>query len=214
MCPGTSSTRTSASAAARWSRRKRPTPRNTPIRTTCLQGKWTHLASNKLFFEVADSTLIFNWPNHRKPEAPGISILNRNTGFRYNAPLASSLGQRVASESNQRGSMNYVTGSHAFKVGFTTAGSVAPRLVRRRRSGEWPRGGRRRLHVLEPDARKRHSRQQAVADHPIRGAGDLRRTAEGEPGALRPGSVDDEETDAQSGHPLRLLQRLRSRTDT
>jgi hypothetical protein len=85
-----------------------------------LQAKWTHLASNKLFFEVADSTLIFNWPNHRKPEAQGISILNNNTGFRYNAPLASSLGQRVASESNQRGSMNYVTGSHAFKVGFTT----------------------------------------------------------------------------------------------
>jgi hypothetical protein len=85
-----------------------------------LQGKWTHLASSKLFFEVADSTLIFNWPNHRKPEAPGISILNNNTGFRYNAPLASSLGQRVASESNQRGSVSYVTGSHAFKVGFTT----------------------------------------------------------------------------------------------
>ncbi|PYQ95003.1 MAG: hypothetical protein DMF96_23935 [Acidobacteria bacterium] len=85
-----------------------------------LQAKWTHLASNKLFFEVADSSLIFNWPNHRKPEAQGISILNNNTGFRYNAPLASSLGQRVASESNQRGSVNYVTGSHAFKVGFTT----------------------------------------------------------------------------------------------
>jgi carboxypeptidase family protein len=85
-----------------------------------LQGKWTHLQSSKLYFEVADSTLIFNWPNHRKPEAQGISILNNNTGFRYNAPLASSLGQRVASESNQRGSVSYVTGSHAFKVGFTT----------------------------------------------------------------------------------------------
>src|SRR5262245_808089 len=85
-----------------------------------LQGKWTRLQSNKLFFEVADSTLIFNWPNKRKPEATGVSILNNNTGFRYNAPLASSLGQRVASESNQRGSVSYVTGSHAFKVGFTT----------------------------------------------------------------------------------------------
>ena len=42
------------------------------------------------------------------------------TGFRYNAPIASTLGQRVASESNQRGSVSYVTGSHAFKVGFTT----------------------------------------------------------------------------------------------
>lgn len=86
-----------------------------------LQGKWTHLASNKLIWEIADSTLIFNWPNRRKPEAEtAISILNANTGFRYNAPLASSLGQRVASESNQRGSVSYVTGSHAFKVGFTT----------------------------------------------------------------------------------------------
>jgi len=86
-----------------------------------LQGKWTHLASNKMIWELADSTLIFNWPNHRKPEAANaISILNSSTGFRYNAPLASSLGQRVASESNQRGSVSYVTGSHAFKVGFTT----------------------------------------------------------------------------------------------
>src|SRR5712671_5286897 len=86
-----------------------------------LQAKWTHLASNKMIWELADSTLIFNWPNHRKPEAANaISILNGNTGFRYNAPLASSLGQRVASESNQRGSVSYVTGSHAFKVGFTT----------------------------------------------------------------------------------------------
>jgi hypothetical protein len=86
-----------------------------------LQAKWTHLASNKMIWELANSTLIFNWPNQRKPEAANaISILNGNTGFRYNAPLASSLGQRVASESNQRGSVSYVTGSHAFKVGFTT----------------------------------------------------------------------------------------------
>src|SRR5437899_1951965 len=86
-----------------------------------LQAKWTHLASNKMIWEIADSTLIFNWPNHRKPEAANaISILNGNTNFRYNAPLASSLGQRVASESNQRGSVSYITGSHAFKAGFTT----------------------------------------------------------------------------------------------
>jgi hypothetical protein len=86
-----------------------------------LQGKWTHLASNKLIWEIADSTLIFNWPNRRPVGSESsISILNGNTGFRYNAPIASTLGQRVASESNQRGSVSYVTGSHAFKVGFTT----------------------------------------------------------------------------------------------
>ena len=85
-----------------------------------LQFKWSRVMSNRFYFEAADSTLIFNWPNRRKPEAQGISILNGNTGFRYNAPLASSLGQRVASQSNQRASLSYVTGSHAFKVGFTT----------------------------------------------------------------------------------------------
>jgi hypothetical protein len=86
-----------------------------------LQGKWTHLANTKMIWELADSTLIFNWPNTRPPNAgDAISILNASTGFRYNAPLASSLGERVASESNQRGSVSYVTGSHAFKVGFST----------------------------------------------------------------------------------------------
>jgi hypothetical protein len=72
--------------------------------------------------------LIFNWPNVRKPEAmpipgnvlSGISISDNSSGKRINAPLASSLGQRVASQSNQRGSMSYITGSHAFKGGFTT----------------------------------------------------------------------------------------------
>lgn len=85
-----------------------------------LQAKWSRVITPKLFFEVADSTLIFNWPNRRKDGGDGISILNNNTGYRYNAPLASQLGQRVASQSNQRASLNYVTGSHAFKIGFTT----------------------------------------------------------------------------------------------
>jgi hypothetical protein len=86
-----------------------------------LQGKWTHLQNSKMIWEVANSTLIFNWPNIRQTDAAqSISILNANTGFLYNAPRASELGQRVASESNQRGSVSYITGSHAFKFGFTT----------------------------------------------------------------------------------------------
>ena len=85
-----------------------------------LQGKWSRIVTSKVFFEAADSTLIFNWPNRRKDGGTGISILNSNTGYRYNAPLPSQLGQRVASQSNQRASLSYVTGSHAFKVGFTT----------------------------------------------------------------------------------------------
>ncbi len=85
-----------------------------------LQAKWSRIITPRLFFEAADSTLIFNWPNQRKDGGTGISILNANTGYRYNAPLASELGQRVASQSNQRAALSYVTGSHAFKVGFTT----------------------------------------------------------------------------------------------
>ncbi|MGE3509744.1 MAG: carboxypeptidase regulatory-like domain-containing protein [Vicinamibacterales bacterium] len=85
-----------------------------------LQAKWSRIITPKLFFEAADSTLIFNWPNRRKDGGDGISIFNANTGYRYNAPQASELGQRVASQSNQRASLSYVTGSHAFKFGFTT----------------------------------------------------------------------------------------------
>ena len=85
-----------------------------------LQAKWSRVITPKLFFEAADSTLIFNWPNRRKDGGDGISILNASTGYRYGAPQASELGQRVASQSNQRASLTYVTGSHAFKFGFTT----------------------------------------------------------------------------------------------
>ena len=130
--------------------------------------------SNRLLFEVADSTLIFNWPNRRKPEAQGISILNGNTGFRYNAPLASSLGQRVASQSNQRASLSYVTGSHAFKVGFTTQEAWHHAWYDDGGPAAGARRGPRGLHLPE---------QPAVADHAVRRAGDVRRTPEGQPRA-------------------------------
>ncbi len=117
---GLSSTPTSACTAVRWWRRRRHQKQSTPTRTTCCRPSGAASSAPKLFFEVADSTLIFNWPNQRKDGGDGISILNANTGYRYNAPLASQLGQRVASQSNQRASLSYVTGSHAFKTGFTT----------------------------------------------------------------------------------------------
>ena len=86
-----------------------------------IQAKWTNLTSKRLLFELANSTLIFRWPNYRRPEsATSISILDAATGYRYNGPIASSIGGRQASESNQRGNMFYVTGSHAFKIGFTS----------------------------------------------------------------------------------------------
>jgi hypothetical protein len=86
-----------------------------------MQAKWTNIASKRLLFELADSTLIFRWPNYRRRESlTAVSILEASTGYRYNGPIASSIGGRQASESNQRGNIFYVTGSHAFKVGFTS----------------------------------------------------------------------------------------------
>ena len=54
-----------------------------------LQGKWTHLASNKLIWELANSTLIFNWPNYRQPEAANaISDLE----WQYGLPVQRAAG--------------------------------------------------------------------------------------------------------------------------
>jgi len=86
-----------------------------------IQSKWTNIANRRLMFELANSTLIFKWPNFRREESKtSISILEAATGYRYNGPLASSIGNRTASESNQRGNIFYVTGSHSFRVGFTS----------------------------------------------------------------------------------------------
>ena len=94
-----------------------------------LQGKWTHLASNKLFFEVADSTLIFNWPNHRKPEAHG----DLHSESQYRLPLQRAAGLEPGPARRQRiqparlGELR-----HRFtrlQGGLHDAGSVAPRLV-------------------------------------------------------------------------------------
>ena len=56
------------------------------------------------------------------PQARGPGDLDPESEHRIQVQRAagSSLGQRVASQSNQRASLSYVTGSHAFKVGFTT----------------------------------------------------------------------------------------------
>jgi hypothetical protein len=85
-----------------------------------LQAKWSFPATNKLLFEAADLTLIFDWPNFRQPGTDNaISILEASTNYRYNAALVTGYGHRIADQSNQRFTMSYVTGSHAFKAGLT-----------------------------------------------------------------------------------------------
>ena len=86
-----------------------------------LQFKWSRVMSNRLLLRSGRLDAHLQLAEYAgSPKHRASRILNGNTGFRYNAPLASSLGQRVASQSNQRASLSYVTGSHAFKVGFTT----------------------------------------------------------------------------------------------
>lgn len=90
------------------------------------QVAWSHPASNRLLFEaggtIVDGLIV------RRLTGGGyddVSILDANRNFRYNAaggnitgftqawgPKASDFGQ-----SNERFSMSYVTGSHAFKTG-------------------------------------------------------------------------------------------------
>jgi len=84
-----------------------------------LQAKWNFVASNKVLIEAGNTTLIFDWPNLRQPGAENaISILEQSTAYRYNAAQISSYGHRIADQSNQRFSVTYVTGSHAFKTGL------------------------------------------------------------------------------------------------
>ena len=84
-----------------------------------LQAKWNFVASNKVLIEAGNTTLIFDWPNLRQPGAENaISILEQPTAYRYNAAQISSYGHRIADQSNQRFSVTYVTGSHAFKTGL------------------------------------------------------------------------------------------------
>jgi hypothetical protein len=84
-----------------------------------LQVKWNFVASNRLLFEAGNTTLIFDWPNLRQAGAEtAISILEQSKNYRYNSAQISSYGHRIADQSNQRFSVSYVTGSHAFKTGL------------------------------------------------------------------------------------------------
>src|SRR5262245_55579266 len=84
-----------------------------------LQGKWSFIANSRLLFEAGNTTLIFDWPNYRQLGAEtAVSILELSNNYRYNAAQISSYGHRIADQSNQRASMSYVTGSHAFKTGL------------------------------------------------------------------------------------------------
>ena len=92
------------------------------------QGTWSYPATNRLLFE-AGATLSVN-PKRTYNDSVtrnDISILETSSNFRYNAPDTGLIvGLHVTPENddfsqhNERFSLSYITGSHAFKVGLFT----------------------------------------------------------------------------------------------
>ena len=97
-----------------------------------LQGTWQHTFGSRVLMEAGNTSLWVEWPNI-PPGAPsswatpvdgaeltkGISILRQEDNYRFGS-AASGYGRRIAPQSNQRFSVSYVTGSHAFKTGMFT----------------------------------------------------------------------------------------------
>ena len=95
------------------------------------QAIWTSPRTNKLLFEAGASTAIATYRNERREGVlpTDIGIVELSTGLRYNAaagtpgdnrprPAQGAYGFVRQDRWAQRGSVSYVTGSHASKVGF------------------------------------------------------------------------------------------------
>ena len=80
---------------------------------------WSYPATNRLLFEAGAAAMIYNLATHRLPETGPATIAitdlatNQTWGSRAQ-PYVLTFNQQY----QQRASMSYVTGSHAFKMGF------------------------------------------------------------------------------------------------
>jgi hypothetical protein len=90
----------------------------TPLNMTP-QASWAFTASNRLLFEAGATARLFDYRNKPQPGVTQdtISILEQSNNFRYRA--ATNYGSQLQIQNNQRFAVSYVTGSHAFKSGFT-----------------------------------------------------------------------------------------------
>jgi hypothetical protein len=86
-------------------------------------GTWSHPASNRLLLDAGASYYFihqpFEPPAESRPNA--ISVTEQSTGIVYRAYAnlgSNGYGFKDNTIANQRASMSYVTGSHAFKVGL------------------------------------------------------------------------------------------------
>jgi hypothetical protein len=81
------------------------------------QVTWSSPHTNRLLFEAGSAAVISRWHSKPQPEAlaTDIPITEQRTGLLYNARAATI---QTSPKYVQRFSASYVTGSHAFKVGF------------------------------------------------------------------------------------------------
>jgi hypothetical protein len=88
-----------------------------------LQGTWTYTATNRLLFTAGASFLVDQYNAYAQPGVTNsdIPFIDLTRNYAYNAPnggLGVSFGKGFDyGQNNQRVSMSYITGSHAFKVG-------------------------------------------------------------------------------------------------
>jgi hypothetical protein len=80
---------------------------------------WTSVVTSRLLLEAGLMPSFYHIENAPEPGLPfdALSITEKSTGFVYNA--SPSYAQQRSYAYNYKGSASYVTGSHAFKAGFT-----------------------------------------------------------------------------------------------
>jgi len=83
------------------------------------QISYTAPVTSRLLLEAGAGVVHGSWPQYMQPEvAPGtISMLEQTTGVQFNSTAFNRFEQHVP-RMTQRGSLSYVTGSHAFKTGL------------------------------------------------------------------------------------------------
>jgi len=88
-----------------------------------LQGTWNFPITNKVMLEAGATSLIFDFPTLPTETLPlgdtQISVLETSRNYRYRSSAGTfRYGHKVTDQSNQRFTVAYVTGAHAFKTGI------------------------------------------------------------------------------------------------
>jgi hypothetical protein len=93
------------------------------------QATWSAPVTSRLLFEAGFSAAILSFPNFLAGgvQPDHVAITEQSTGILYNA--RQTYGTNQNDRYAQRVSMSYVTGSHAFKVGFQNEEAVANNLT-------------------------------------------------------------------------------------